>query len=685
MRVFIDFEAYSELSIVDVGPEVYSRHASTRILCLSARDFLERVQYIPGLQNERALDWLFALTADQNTEVEAHNVMTERCMWQNVGVARHFWPDIQEHQWRCSAAKAAACALPRSLEDACDALRLPIRKDMTGNRIMKRLSRPAKVTKKYRPPSPEEWNAVYRYNENDTAAEEGLSNSTPELTPFELEVWRADQRMNLRGIPVDVPGSQCAIELAESWTNKLNSELCVLTGGAADRATQRQRVLDFLQTRGVPIYDTVALTLDTVLTNGTPLDPTSRRAIEIMRSIGRSSVTKYQTLVETQHNGRLHDTQMYHGATTGRWTAKRFQPHNLPARNLIVQDMHEAWRLIHSKDLDTIRILYGDPMEFLSHALRGAVLADPGTELYVSDYNAVETRVLFWLADEQEGLELFRNPKPGEDIYTTFACDIYGRHITKKDKNEREVGKRAVLGLGFNMGYVKFLLTCWSYGIKFTLSQILEIMPRDEFDNAIDYIRKKDWARCAKAGLTLDNLPELAFMNFVVRKYRTRYRNTVVKLWTGAENCMKAAILFPTKRYSTGRCIFQYDGERFLTITLPSGRALYYPFPEVDEDGRISFMTVDSKTHQWVREDTYGGKTTENATQATARDLMAAGLVRLDRTKKYKPVMLVHDEIISQAAHGDMDEYNALVAAVPEWAPDLPIVAEGWHGTRYKK
>lgn len=700
--VHIDFETFSEVSLADVGPVVYSKHPSTRILCMSWRtkddDGIWVSETMPDdhvplrrLFNKPALDRLFKLIRLPSTLVEAHNVMFERCVWGNIGQDRYLWPSILTEQWRCSAAKAAACAIPRALEDAGAALHLHVVKDMAGNRVMKRLSKPAKKRKVFKPIPPEDWTAVYEYNEQDVAAEQALSEALPDLDARELAVWKMDQRINARGIPCDVEGAQKAVALAEDWTAALNIELNDITQGAVTKATQRQRVLGWLQAAGVDLWNTQAQTLDTYLDGESEddalglVDPKARRVIEIVRSIGRSSVGKYQTLIDTAHDGRLHDTQLYHGATTGRWTAKRFQPHNIPRGDAFNSNakMAAAWEYIHASDLDGIRLFYGDPMTFLSHVLRGVIQADAGKLLYCGDYSAVETRVLFWLADELKGLGVFAR---NADIYIDMAADIYGHPYEAVTKHEREVGKRAVLGLGFGMGYIKFLITCRGYGIRFSLTQILEIVGKEQLRAIAAWINAKDWPRCRAAGMTLADLPELALMRFIVNRYRARYKDTVVKLWHSDEDAAKKAFENPGIEFTSGKSKWLYDAERFLTAELPSGRKLFYPYPALDEDG-LTHMGIDSKTHQWVRERTYGGKLVENRVQATARDVMADAGMRLDVVGGvYEDViMFVHDEIVCQSASGNVDEFTRIISKAPTWAAGLPIKAESWCGKRYRK
>lgn len=693
----IDFETYSELSLPEVGPVVYTCHPSTRILCLSWRIEHDNLDDFQGL-------WLPDGTADDIQDlfdviyrgylVEAHNAMFEKCVWRFIGQDKLSWPAVPVNNWRCSAAKAAACALPRALEDAAVALDLQHKKNMDGHRVMKRVSKPPKITKKYKGPTAEDYEKLYEYCADDTLVERELSASLPALHPIEFEIWQMDQEMNARGIDVDIEGAKRAVALASNWTNAMNTELEALTQGKVKKATQRQALLAWLKDQGVKLYDTKALTLDTLLDDAeawedveieTAHSERAKRAIEIMRSIGKSSVSKYQKIIETSYEGRLHDTMMYAGATTLRWTGKRVQPHNFPRGKFKTnEDMERAWQMIRYADPEWIGVEYGDLMHFLSNALKGVIVAPEGEYLHGGDYEQVETRFLFWLAGEETGLDVFRNPVKGVDIYTVTATDIYGRSITKDDEDERQIGKRAVLGLGFGMGFIKFLITCRGFGIRFTTEQIVEILGIEKLRETADYINKKRWPECAAAGMTLADLPELAFMFFVVTRYRTRYQDTICKLWKYTENCAKAAFLNPGGSFTYGRCTWHYDGKRFLTNTKPNGCKLYYPFPSLDDEG-LTFMGVHPKTRQWMRERTYGGKLVENMVQAIARDFMAAAMVRCEKSGKYKVVLTVHDEVVARAKDGNSVEYAALLSECPPWAVGIPVKAGCWQGKRYRK
>jgi DNA polymerase len=708
MKIHIDFETYSELSVTQVGSWAYSKHPSTDGLCMSWRTDDDHGFWInenrPGpiidpatkepklnlrvLFNRASLLRLFNLIEDRRNTVHAHNVFFEKCIWWHIFQVKHGWPAIDIKQWRCTAAKAAACAIPRALEDAGPALRLPIIKDSEGHKVMLKLTRKGKGTF-------EEWETLYKYCEQDTLAEQCLDEALPDLPPKELRVWQVDQDMNARGIPVDVEGAKKAIHMIKNWTGQLNEEISTLTNGNVTAATQRDRLKAWMEDyQGIRLANTKAENLDYLLSiNYFDKRPKAKRAVEILRSLGKSSTAKYETIVERAHDGVLHDTSMYHGGTTGRFTAKGFQHQNLVRGGL--KDMELAWATIHKHydDPETIELFYGDVMKFLSHAVRGVIRAEDGTKLYCGDFSAVETCVIFWLAGEERGLEILRNPLL--DIYLDMASDIYGRLITKEDAKSKEgddarqLGKRAILGLGFGMGFIKYLMTCHTYKMYFDKKLIDSILSQEEqLRISKDLTGEFWWPRIEAMGFGMDDLPELTFSKFIVDRYRTKYQ-AVVQLWEDTEDAMKEAIRQPEKVFSAGKCKWKYSknfkhGIEFLMCQLPSTRVLYYPFPLLTRDG-VTFMGVDGETHQWRREGIYGGKAVENETQAVARDALVDSMDRTDRHAYYDLRMTVHDELAAQSARGDVKEFNELISVVPSWAPGLPLAAKSWAGVRYRK
>lgn len=607
------------------------------------------------------VDWI-----ESGQLVEAHNAWFERGIWANIFVPQYGAPPIQPHQWRCSAAKAAALALPRSLDDAVNALQLSTHKDLEGAKVMKKLAKPRKPRKKER----EAWAAehgddphpivyfesrvwferLFDYCKQDVLAEEHLSETIPDLSPEETEIYLLDQAINERGFQLDSGAVLTALSLVQQETVSLNLELMRVTEGRVKKATQRAQLMRWCQEEhGVWLADTQAETLDLMLQR-TEMPAPVRRGLEILRMLGRSSTAKYEAMQRWAcHDGRVRGGMLYHGASTGRWSGAGVQPHNFPRGKIDLWDMDSAWAVLGTMDLNLITSIYGSVMEPLSQALRGAIIASEGKHLFVADYAAIEARVLFWLARELEALDIFRR---GEDIYCALASQIYNRPITKKDKEARQLGKAGILGCGYQMGAPKFVDTAASYGL--TISEELSQQ--------------------------------------VVSTYRDTFWR-VPKMWRDQEEASVEAVE-SQGRIETGHVTW-FCEPGFLYCLLPSGRRLAYPEPQIQRrvmpwgqrKQSLTYMGVDAYTRKWKRQFTYGGMLTENITQAVARDLMAAAMLRCEQSGVYAPVLSVHDELIAEAdpAVGDVSEFERLMAECPAWAAGCPVDAEGWAGERYHK
>lgn len=677
-KATIDFETRSTRSIKDCGSWKYSLDPTTGILCLAFR--------LPHWEHGRTALWhpafphLGIAEADcpelqelfdwikNDGLVEAHNAFFERGIWKNICVPRLGWPEIPHRSWRCSAAKAAAYSLPRSLEQLGMALRLTVLKDEGGAKLMKKMVKPRKPRKKEvkdwkaehgDKPMPILWlespkllDRLFLYCRADVLAEEAASDTLRDLNPRETEMYLMDQAMNERGFQLDQEAVQAALEIIDTVNTDLNKELIELTGGQIIKATQRAKMKEWFAENGLYLPDTRGTTLDALLTDGS-LPPHTYRCLELVRALGRSSTAKYVSMDNwASSDWKVRGGLLYHGAGTGRWSGAGVQPHNFPRGN--IKNMELAWQAIKelakTKDFEWISLLYGDVMELLSYALRGAIIPSKGRKLYVADYAAIEARVIMWLADDQDALRVFRN---GEDIYCYTATEIYGRTITKKDETERQMGKQAVLGLGFQMGAQKFVDTVAKYGIEITLE----------------------------------------FAKRVVDAYRTKYWR-VKKMWWDQEKAAIAAVKNPDREFRSGKVRWKMvDG--FLHCRLPSGRLLGYPSPKVvakptpwgEVRDALTYMGVDALTRQWVRQQSYGGLLVENITQAVARDLMAEAMLRCEESEDYAPILSVHDELIAEGPDDGrhIKTFELMMAETPPWAEGCPVKAEGWSGYRYKK
>ncbi len=746
-RGTMDFETRSALSLLKHGSYIYSLHPTTEAMCLSyklpgydrvKRWHMAHPQHLIG-ESDPPLD-LFAFILAGGL-MEAHNAFFERVIWQNVMVARHGWPEVPPLQWRCSAAKASACSLPRALEDAVEAMRLPIKKDMVGNRLMKKMTKPRKPRKqetldwmeatgfegtlaRAKAAMPILWHEdeadlcrLWDYCDQDVLTEEGLSEAVPDLSREELAVWQMDQVMNWRGARFDLELAEAALKMATLWRGRLNAELETMTG--VKSGTQRQAVKDWLsENEGLDLPDTAAATLEWYIEHE-PISGRAQRICEIVMEVNRTSTRKYQTMLDkAADDWRVRDLLMYCGAGPGRWSGKGVQVHNFPARDLVVKDFDEAAEAIKSGNLDWCIALFGDIMRLLSHALRGAIIAPPGRDLITADYSAIEAKCVLWEAYADTALRVFLR---GEDIYCDMATSIYGYTVEKKTHpTERQFGKQAILGLGFGMGFLTFLLTCRKHKIYFSHRDVLRIMGQKRMEKYTGWVRDhlcldgppvnmdperakryankrrqaaRDIARLRDAREDPRKVVhELALMKYTVDVYRSRYTE-VKQLWKDQEEAAIRAVT-SGERVECGRVAW-FVADSWLCCELPSGRLMRYRDPEVkmvrtswgEARKGLRYMSTNGVTRKWERTHTYGGKLVENITQAVARDIMANAMLLAHEGGLYDTIMSVHDELVCEVDEneGSLEDFEELMSSVPPWAHGCPITAEAERYKRYRK
>lgn len=735
----IDCETRSPVSLKDCGAWKYAEAEHTKVMCLcyrlphwrAGRTGLWHPEFKSvGLAERLDGDLLeFFEWVHDGKPVEAHHASFEAAIWHHKLRPTH-WPVIALTQWRCSMAKASAAALPRALADAADALGLSITKDETGKAGMRKMAAPRKPIKDERlqwarqhdpclecnatgkiklgrakavpcvacggkgalsdgPPMPtlyhetrEQLEDLFAYCRQDVLAEEALSAAVPDLSPEELAVYHLDQAINQRGFQIDMQAVNRALELLAEAAQDLNAQLAIITGGTVTRATQRVRLMKWLCTQGVTLEDTQAATIDAVLADQT-VQGAAREALTTLRALGRSSTAKYQTMSDwVGCDGRVRGGLLYHGATTGRFAASGVQMHNLPRGVPALKKVSqpELWTAVLSQDRQTIEAQYGSVLEVLSHGLRGVFVPTPGNQLIVADYAAIEARVLLWLAGDEDGLNIFRS---GRDIYLELAMEIYGRPLTKADAVERQLGKAGVLGAGFGMGPTKFVATAATYGIDLVEDILCGACsaPSRNHDFKANHsfvIRDEDQGRITSVR--------------TIEAYRKKFWR-VKQFWRDTEDCAIAAV----REGGTVTCGYTawFKRGRFLYCRLPSGRLLSYPDPVVTKQTtpwgkvqpQLSFMGVDTYTRQWTRQRTYSGALVENLTQAVARDIMVAAMLRCEQSAAYTPVLTIHDEICCEVTtgSGSIEEFTGLLTKLPEWAHGCPVSAEGWMDDRYHK
>lgn len=577
----------------------------------------------------------------------AHNAYFEQVITRNVLRI----PDLEPKRWICTASLAASLALPRNLEGAANAMNLESKKDMDGNRLIKKWCRPRKPTKnnpKTRHDDPVELSRIIDYCKRDVETTTELFLKLPMLTPTERKVWLLDQKINLRGFAIDRPLVETALKLIDEETRVVNQKTDELTFGLLTSATQRDGVLRFLEDEKVFLPDLRKKTVDDALKNGL-VEGAAKEILEYRQTVSKTSTAKYQAFeMRSRSDGRVRDILMYHGASTGRWGGVGVQPQNLPRPT--IYDTDQAAEILKTGDLELVRMIYGNPMETLSSCIRSIIVAPPGRTLDVADYNAIEARVLFWVAGHQAGLRAFEE---GRDLYKEQASRIYGVPLEKIDSDKRWLGKTAVLGCGYSMGPKKFREACLAQGRDIT-----------------------------------ENLAEAA-----VRAYREAHA-PVVKLWDNIGRAAVAAVDNVGKKYTINRTTW-FVRNGFLWCELPSGRRLAYASPVVKYEPTpwgdkrpVLYHYGTDIARKWVETKTYGGKLVENVVQAIARDLMAEAMLRIETAGPWAIVLSVHDELIAERdlkAKVTNSDFCQLMADLPTWAAGCPVVATGWAGIRYRK
>lgn len=582
---------------------------------------------------------------EPETEVEAHNAAFERSIWTHVGIPRYGFPEVPFKRWDCTMARAAALGLPQSLEGLASALRLPVGKDLQGQRAMIKASRPMAVAGSSDlfggvpvfDTTPALLDRVRQYCATDVEVERAVSRLLPPLSSRERAIWLLDQEINDRGIAVDVALCRNAIELVEGETAKLSAELLELTGGAVTGPTDLNGIKRWLRSVGV---ETAVLDEKTVsgLLAGS-LDRKARRVLNIRQIAGRSSTAKFKAIVDRVDpaDDRIRNNLRYHGAATGRWAGSGAQIQNFP-RGDHGHAAETIAEMISAGDVEDFDLLFGDPISAAVSALRPALRAAPGKSLLVWDFAQIEARLLAWFAKCSKLETLFAS---GADVYKAFAAEAFRKPIDKVSKDDRFVGKVCVLGLGYGMGAAKLAATFEGYGRPIS-----------------EQLAKR-----------------------LVGVYREAYPE-IPLTWTRLELEAKDALF--SGDVGRWKVFHKSEALRFLTYELPSGRRLHYFQPEI-QDGQLVYRKALGKS--LAKDSTYGGKLCENLIQAIARDVLAEGMLRLKRAG-FSLVGTVHDEIISEEplelAGDRLEEGARLLETRPAWC-SAPLAVEGFASRRYKK
>ena len=734
--VTIDFETRSRRNIKRSGSYEYAKDVSTMVLCLVYKlDDAAEVLWVPGRPSP---DELFEAIR-KGAEVHAHNAFFERCIWWFVMCLQWGWPPVDTEQWHCTAAQASALSLPRSLDKCGEVLLLAVQKQKTGSALINALCVPRKPTKN----DPSEWNndpvkmqALFDYCVDDVGAERCLAESVPRLIERERQTWLLDQKINMRGIPVDMESVHAALKIANQVRDKANAEISELTSGAITRGTQsdriRKRVLEAFPSLELPNMQ--APTVDAILESGELNGSEAQRLLEIRQLVSKASVAKYAAVADmVSDDNRVRNCLLFYGANTGRWSGKAMQPHNLPRAGVDHDLIEPLIKTIRTGSLPALQVNFGDGLKTLSLALRNMIQAPAGKKLVVVDFAAIEARVLAWLAGEEWKMQAFRDfdtftgravlndkgepvkERVGRDIYLLAADNVkekYGIAVS------RQVGKVIELAFGYQGGIGAWEAMAKGYGVdlgdsegqdidEITLEwcirnwkafcKLMAFPPKDpRWKKSIPLAEKHLLIRMSK-GTSWPLLKRNALADSIKKAWRKAHP-AIVKYWKDVQKAAVYATEHAGPRYVGNVCFYRQG--TFLYCRLPCGRNITYcnpeiktrKVPEVDEDGeevyrlQASFSYMRSKGKLWYREYSYGGSLVENITQATARDFLVDSMF-LAEMHNYPITFHVHDEIIAEVDtdFGSATELEGIMSQVPAWGAGCPIAAAGFEDTRYHK
>lgn len=661
--ITVDIETYSPQDITKVGAYRYAQDPDFQILllgcCLGEHDMplvLDLSMYNdPRATLRRVAPWLF----DASYTKRAHNAAFEWwCLSEYLGLS---WEERTEwlDQWECSMIHALYCGLPAQLGALGQVLQQPedALKMKEGKALITYFCKPCKPTKRnggrtrnLPKHDPEKWALFKRYNGMDVIAERA---NDRKLAPWPvpesiMQQWREDVEMNALGVAVDMELVEGALACSALITEEQTAESKTLTGLA--NPGSRAQLLGWLHNRGIELPGLTKEDVIHALAGELPSDV--RRVLELRQQLGKTSNTKYETIAASAGpDHRVRGTLQFYGANrTGRWAGRLLQVQNLPRTYL---DHQAEWRsIVKLHDPEALALLTDNVSDTLSQLIRTALVPGKGCTFVDADFSAIEARLIAWLAGEEWVLDVFRTTGK---IYEATAARIFGvpfDSIIKGNPNYkyRQRGKVATLALGYQGGV-----------------GAMKRMGGDQL------------------GLDDDGLMD------IVRRWR-RQNPSICKLW---DTMQKAAVhTIRTGRTTVPRVGVTLRKELalgfpfpFLTMQLPSGRKLFYADPGTTPDDRITYKEWD--TGSWREAETYGGKLTENLTQAVGRDCLAFALDNLRRAG-YQVVFHVHDEVIielptTQDAEAALDSVVRIMSIVPPWAEGLPLNAAGWYGDFFTK
>lgn len=636
--LYVDTETFNEAPIT-VGAARYCETVEIMVIAWAVDDGQVHAWDLTSAERDHWMDMSARFQRDWALAslVVAHNAFFDRSVLAIKGIERPL------SQWHCTQAQALAHSLPGSLDKLSEIYTLgDAAKDKGGKALIQLFCKPrpktSKIRRATRDTHPAEWQKFLDYAGQDIVALRALHKKLPRWnwSEAEREAWMLNQEINDRGFLIDQDLATAAIGTCERVKASLQSKTEAITG--TDLSVQQRAALQaLLKEYGVTLPDMTASTLERRLEDP-DLPAPVRELIGIRLEMCQTSNAKWPKLLSSVSNdGRLRGTSQFCGAgRTGRDSGRIFQPLNLPRPPKYLEGDEQ---FVDAIKLGVADLVYNNPMEVTSAALRGALVAPAGKKLVVADLNAIEGRVAAWVAGEQWKLDAYAR---GDDLYVLAYAASFHKRPEDVTKAERQIGKVEELALGFGGAAGAFGTMAAMYGVE---------LPDDE-------------------------------VRAVVKAWRAANRN-IVQFWWDLERAVKNATTATDQYYGLGPIALKRQGA-WLRVILPSGRSLSYAQPRIEDD-QFTYMGLNQYTRKWERIKSYGGKLFENVVQAIARDVLVEAMKRCGAAG-FDTVLTVYDEIIAEAApERTVDELIWLMTTVPHWAPGLPLAAGGFETYRYRK
>ena len=641
----IDIETYSSVSLQKSGVYAYAESPDFEILLFGYAWDDDPAEVIDLASGQDLPDEIKSALYDPEILKMAFNASFERtCLSKFLGQT------TPPEQWSCTAVMARELGLPGSLEAVGEVIGLPEDKQKlkTGRALIRYFSIPCKPTKvngnrtrNYPFHDPDRWELYIEYNRQDVEAERAIRKKLSRFSIADSEhvLWCADQHINDRGVKCDLNLAKNAIVIDECIKDELAQKAKALTGleNPNSQSQLKDWIFDqtgfFVESLEKKKIKSVRESID---------DPSVNELLDIRAGLTKTSNEKYKAMITAAcSDNRIRGLTMFYGASrTGRWAGRLVQMQNLPQNKLSDQDLDIARQLVLDCDIDTMRVVYEDIPYTLSQLIRTAFVPRDGFRFIVSDFSAIEARVIAWLAQEKWRLDVFNTHGK---IYEASAEQMF--HLpsgsVKKGDPTRQKGKIAELALGYG-GSVGALTAMGALDMGLKESELKPLVDR--------------WRAANPA---------------------------IVKYWWDIDKAVSQAI--KTRKPQTVRNICIYMKGPLLRIQLPSGRTISYVCPKI-EDHNISYKGNIQTSGKWGPIKSYGPKFVENIVQATARDCLAEAILRLEK-RGFPVVFHVHDEVICEVPKGisSADEISQIMSKTISWAQGLPLRADAYECDYYQK